>query len=340
MDSEYEELQDILSRPPEEAEGASRSLQQSQAEASSVSEDVRGLEQWEVSEGNRYFPTGKTTSVLPAGTYAACVSSDRGIYFEKVNVKTDDLVDLDDSKSMSVVNNIRYFWTRSEIYNRNNLVYKRGILLWGPPGGGKTATLGMMTKDLILNDGIIFICENPEILSKALRLFRVVEPQRRVIIVLEDIDELIEIKGEHSILSLLDGEYQIDNVVSIATTNYPEKLGHRIINRPSRFDEVVKIGMPSSSMRMKYMKHILKDEADKYPIEEWVEDTDGLSIAHVKELVIAVAFLGRGYQSTISRLKSMRITPKSSRLGLPPGFLSDTRSDEEKLLRKIFNEPD
>jgi hypothetical protein len=84
---------------------------------------------------------------------------------------------------------------------------------------------------------------------KCLQMLRAVEPERQVVGILEDVDALIERYGESEYLSLLDGEAQVDNVVYVATTNYPERLDARIVDRPSRFDTIRYIGMPSAGAR-------------------------------------------------------------------------------------------
>lgn len=142
---------------------------------------------------------------------------------------------------------------------------------------------------------------------------RRIEPERPLICVLEDINEMVDQYGEHALLALLDGETQIDNVVFVATTNYPERLDQRLVNRPSRFDEIIKIGMPSAEARSVYFRARLnKMELSDGKLAEWVKDTEGLSIAHLKEIVVAVYCLGREYAETLKRLKSMRNGLRSS----------------------------
>jgi hypothetical protein len=116
------------------------------------------------------------------------------------------------------------------------------------------------------------------------------------------LDELIKRHGEHEILSLLDGEFQIDNVVNLATTNFPEVLGARIVNRPSRFDERILVDMPSAAARMKYLQHATsEDDVDEATLRRWVKETEGMSVAHLRELVVAVYCLGQPYDSVLDR---------------------------------------
>ena len=95
----------------------------------------------------------------------------------------------------------------------------------------------------------------------------------------------------------------------MATTNYPGKLGARIINRPSRFVKRIKIGKPNVESRKMYFDHLFrtnKQLADKYDIAKWVKDTEDMSIAHLKELFVSIVILGNCYEESIKRLKSMK----------------------------------
>ena len=112
-------------------------------------------------------------------------------------------------------------------------------------------------------------------------------------------------------MNILDGVDMIDKVVFLATTNYPERLGKRIINRPSRFDKRFKIDTPNKNSRKTYFEFLFSkcknakvEEIDN--IDKWVSDTDKMSIAHLKELFIAVVILGNDYDMALKNLKDMK----------------------------------
>ena len=266
--------------------------------------------QWSVLPNDAFMPSGPKIQTLDAGVYNVA-PSDNGPVFVRAKLITDDLVTLEDSANERVIASMKKFWNSKEQYTRRGIVYKRGILLDGPAGSGKTSTVNLLTQELIRMDGIVLICGNPNLMAIALDALRRIEPDRNLIVIYEDIDELIKQYNEHAILSLLDGEAQIDNVVNIATTNFPEELGARICNRPSRFDERITVGMPTTPARNTYIHHILREEAvTEDEIQKWVKDTDGFSVAHLKELAIAVFCLQQPYDSVLSRLKAMQIRPR------------------------------
>jgi SpoVK/Ycf46/Vps4 family AAA+-type ATPase len=234
-----------------------------------------------------------------------------GPFFAEAKVVTDNLIELDDAATTRVLTSLRTFWKSRDEYIKRGVLYKRGLLLWGPAGSGKTATLGLLMRDLLRMDGLVFLCQNPAMLSFMLGVLRRIEPVRNVIVIMEDIDELVQQFGEHEILALLDGESQIDNVVNIATTNYPERLGARIVNRPSRFDERILVGMPNEKARLKYLSHVTRQEAtDEEMLRLWVKATEGFSVAHLRELVVAVFCLKQPFDEVLERLSKMQYQPK------------------------------
>jgi GTPase SAR1 family protein len=267
--------------------------------------------QWSVLPNDAFLPSGPKRPLLDAGVYTIAMT-DAGPLFTKTKVVTDDLIELDDELSLRVLRNMETFWASKNEYSKRHIVYKRGLLLEGPAGSGKTSLVNMLTQELVRRNGIVIITSHPSNVATALEALRRIEPERNVIVIFEDIDELIDHHGEHELLALLDGEHQIDNVVNIATTNFPEKLGARICNRPSRFDERIRVGMPNAEARDRYLKHILRQEVPIVPdaeISKWVKDTDGFSVAHLRELAVAITCLKQDYATVLKRLRSMFVKP-------------------------------
>jgi len=266
--------------------------------------------QWILSAPDQFRPSGRSYAALTPGIYRA-VADRGGVFAERQKVINDQLHILPDSCNESVIQNIRKFWASRGIYQKYGLSYKRGILFFGPPGGGKTAQIGQICQELIrIKGGVVFLCQNPNLLSLLLVQLRKIEPDRPLVIVMEDIDEIIDDHGEHDLLALLDGELQIDNCVFLASTNYPRKLGARIVNRPARFDDRVKVGMPSAITRKAYIEIVTAtNPLTPQELRRWTKDTQGMSIAHIRELTVAVRCLDQEYDDVVARLKSMRTLP-------------------------------
>ena len=265
--------------------------------------------QWTTSNGNQFFPSCKTAQELTPGVYDILSNPSIGTYFQQIPVLTTGLIRFPDTNSDKVVDEIQKFWTREALFKSYNLVYKRGIILWGPPGSGKTSVLQFIMRDVVNRNGVVIRFTHPGIFLEGIRKFREIQPLTPIVILMEDVDSILKEYSESDVLNILDGVNQIEKVVFLATTNYPEKLGARIINRPSRFDKRFKIGHPSAESRFIYLEYIIggkeKVKELKIDLKKWVEDTEGFSIAHLKELFTAVIILGDDYQDAIETLTSM-----------------------------------
>jgi len=322
MQNDEDALNDLLANEPASSKNSGKNGAMSRKiddwDDSSEDADISKFEfrQWQVGANDIFRPAGITRETIPAGVY--CFDrDDSGVYAKKINVITDNLIELPDNASELVLNGMKKFWSMEDRYRKHGLLYKRGILLWGPPGSGKTCTITLLNKYLLSNGGIVVMCDHPRIASMGLEAIRRIEPTRRIICIMEDVDEIIDKYGEHDLLALLDGENQVENIVMLATTNYPEKLGARIVNRPSRFDERIFVGMPEKPARYAYLKNILGDNRQ---IDKWVEDTHGLSIAHLREMAAAVMCLDQDYDVVLERLKKMKNKVRAGDDGGKLGF--------------------
>jgi energy-coupling factor transporter ATP-binding protein EcfA2 len=268
---------------------------------------------WAVS-GDQYWGITHSIDRIGPGCYRAGVAQGIGVYLERQPIKTDALIELPDSKSELIIAEIEQFMTLRPAFVARGLLFKRGVLLWGPPGSGKTSTLHLLMRLIVDRlGGIALLVDEPNLAGEALKLIRKIEPQRQVIAILEDVDGLIGNHGPSGYLALLDGESQVDNIVFVATTNYPERLDKRFVDRPSRFDTVEYVGMPSAEARRAYLTH--KEPAlPVETIDEMVEATDGLSVAHLREMIILTQCFKRSIADAAARLTaSRRRVPSSER---------------------------
>lgn len=267
---------------------------------------MSGYVQWSTSDGKRFFPTSETTKTLIPGVYEIQHCPHNGLYFEQIPVLTSGLIRFPETNSDKVVDEIQEFWKKESLFKEYNLTYKRGIILWGPPGSGKSCTIQLIIRDVVEREGVVIKFGHPNLFCEGIRKLREIQPTTPIVVLMEDIDSILEIYSESEVLNILDGINQIDKAVFLATTNYPEKLGARIINRPSRFDKRFKIGHPNAESRRIYFEHIMRGKTKVLNIDQWVKDSEGFSIAHLKELFTAVVILGDDYHDALEALVSMR----------------------------------
>jgi len=182
---------------------------------------------------------------------------------------------------------------------------------------GKSCTLQFIMKNVIEDlKGIVIIFDAPTLFIQGMRALRQIQKDVPVVAIMEDLDSILEYYSESSVLNILDGINQVESCIFLATTNYPEKLGARVINRPSRFDKRFKIGFPSAEARLIYFQHLfakLPDHGEN--LNRWVKDSEGFSMAHMKELFVAVKILGDDYEEAVEILQSMQEQISSERDG-------------------------
>lgn len=288
--------------------------------SSSLPEAVGSLQQYARLGATEFLPIGRTAKKLPPGVYRIHETS-QGIVYERMPILTDGLLRFPDSLAENVLAEIDSFWSKANAFKTYGYLHRRGYLLYGPAGSGKTCLVQLIVSDIVSRDGVVFVagCCHPARLSNALTRFREVEAQRPIICLFEDIDATIREYGEQEILSILDGENQIDRTISLATTNFPELLPKRIVARPRRFDRIIKIGFPPTEHRRIYFEQKLKISADE--VEAWVAVSDGWSFAACAELVIGVKCLGNPFDETVEKLNTLQAGKFSSGdFSQPAGF--------------------
>lgn len=275
--------------------------------------------QYMVRGGNCYYLTSEVPlrGLLPPGCYRPG-HDDFGYLAQAIPVNTDKLLSLPYKVFKDVLGNIRTFWQRKDIFKEYGLVHKRGILLYGPPGSGKTSLILQVQKLLIEEQGgVVFVLTSGQDVRNFIGFmesgFQVVEPERPLVVLIEDIDSLFRNDDcEAQVLQLLDGAKQLNNIVYLATTNHLDRLEARITNRPSRFDRVYHIGFPDAKIRHYYLTHIIKGEdLAKIDIDSWVAQTEGFTFAHLRDIVVSVILLGVPFEETLAHLRGMADKPKN-----------------------------
>lgn len=310
MNKDEAELASLLERDPtphnQLRSGRGERIAHSPTESGSMPHPFpRELVQWTSGNGKSFIPSAKSLLTLPPGLYDIMDNSQIGIYFDASPMKVGGIVRFPDAASDRVLNEIMTFWDREALYTRHDIFYKRGILLWGPPGSGKTSTVRLILHDLFQRGGIAIKFCSPGKFVIGMKMLREIEADTPVVVLMEDIDSLVQAYAETDVINILDGVDTIRKVVFLATTNYPEMLGARIVNRPSRFDTRIKIDLPSDQARRIYLNSLIKNHDLNIDIDTWVADTKGMSIAHVQELFTKVAVLDDSYEDTLERLKAM-----------------------------------
>jgi transitional endoplasmic reticulum ATPase len=214
-------------------------------------------------------------------------------------VTYEDIGDLEDAK-IKIREMIELPMKHPELFKHLGIEPPKGILLYGPPGCGKT----LLAKAVATESGANFFSINgPEIMSKfygesesRLReIFEEAEKAAPSVIFIDEIDSIApkreEVTGEverrvvAQLLTLMDGLKSRGQVVVIAATNRPEAVDPAL-RRPGRFDREIAIPMPDKKARKEILQVHLRNMplADDVNIDELAELTHGYSGADIAAL--------------------------------------------------------
>lgn len=267
---------------------------------------------WAVTEGSppQYQVVGEIRKDLPPDVYDIHVSN-RGLFFVPANFSPGDIIRFSDATIDQVIADIEEFWRSRQRFDKFEFPYKRGILLHGPAGTGKTCAVKLILQDIVRRGGIGIRVDNVSHFVAAMTHLRSIQPNTPVVAVMEDLDELLCNNNLSQMLNVLDGLSGFENIVYLATTNYPEELEERISNRPNRFDRRFEISFPNAPMREQYIVYlaakdpVVQTGLSNTTLQHWVSDTSGMTLAHIRDLVISVFVYKNSYEEAIGRLHGM-----------------------------------
>jgi ATPase family associated with various cellular activities (AAA) len=174
---------------------------------------------------------------------------------------------------------------------------KRGVLLYGPPGVGKTHTVRYLTSMLAGTTVIQLTGQALHLISEACQVARALAPS---MLIVEDVDLIAEDRGEHpghhpmlfQLLNEMDGLAEDADVVFVLTTNRADLLEPALAARPGRVDQAVELTLPDAEARRHlfdlYRGGLIVDTSRLYDV---IEQTEGVTASFLKELLRRAALL-------------------------------------------------
>ncbi|MCZ3366642.1 MULTISPECIES: CDC48 family AAA ATPase [Methanobacterium] len=225
----------------------------------------------------------------------------REVFIEVPDIRWEDIGGLQELKE-TLREAVEWPLTNSEDFKRIGIQPSKGILLFGPPGTGKT----MLSKAVATESKANFISvKGSEILSKwfgeserkIAEIFKKAKQASPCIIFFDEIDAIAPMRGSaageprvvermvNTLLSEMDGLEELRGVVVIGATNRPDLIDAALL-RPGRFDEVVLVSPPDEKARLEILKVHTKSMAldDNVNLVDLSKRTEGYSGADIEAL--------------------------------------------------------
>jgi len=266
------------------------------------------------------------------------------IRFLDVKDRPWDSIVLDTETKEEIKANTVGFLKQSQRWSKYGIPPKRGVLLAGEPGTGKTIVCRALMAEA---DGITCITTNAYALDDddyVTELYELAGDLSPCIVFIEDIDLIGQNRMEFgyqrglallSLLSVMDGVEEQQEVVTVATTNCPEALDKALSERPSRFDRVIKLTRPSIDQRRELVHRLCQ----KIPLTEDAREyialrAENCTPAQLQEIVYSLVIQLPAEQSELSVNKAdidraiSRINDKNRhRLGFTGGNHNGNKPD-------------
>lgn len=216
-----------------------------------------------------------------------------GTFLAVENKRWGDIVLPQDIKE-EVQNNVIGMFDRRELYEANGIPFKRGVILEGPPGNGKTLLAKVLANELEGKSTFILATANDiEGASDVRVLYEAARELAPSVIFMEDLDahgvdrafgRVSPIVGE--MLHQMDGIEGNQGIITLATTNYIGMVERALKDRPSRFDRVLKLDYPDAALREKLLAQYTDGKSvEEGALKSAAANTDGFSGSHMREVV-------------------------------------------------------
>ena len=168
---------------------------------------------------------------------------------------------------------------------------KRGVLLYGAPGTGKTHTIRYLLSELSGRTVVVLSGGSLAMIDQACSVARSLQPS---MVVVEDVDLIAEEReygmGQHpllfQLLNEMDGLGEDLDVTFLLTTNRADLLEPALAQRPGRVDHASLLPMPDTDARLRllqlYQGNLVLDLADPDAV---ISRTAGVTASFMKELL-------------------------------------------------------
>jgi len=202
--------------------------------------------------------------------------------------------------------NVDELFTLRDRLKKYGLSVKRGLILHGDPGTGKTNVCRCLAKDSSFSVLYALPTDFSPQRGGVRRICKMAQDLAPCLLIIEDIDWIAQDRavGNASfvmeLMNQLDGIESFGDIITVGTTNALSTLEDAVKNRPGRFDRLIKVGKPDEDCRTRMIytftrNYVLSKDVD---VKLLASVLDGLTGAHIRDLCITAALYAVKSNST------------------------------------------
>lgn len=265
---------------------------------------------------------------LPAGGYHV-EQTPNGMYFKPIPSTKEMLINLDTPVGRRVRREITEFFN-PELTARltaAGLKHRRGIILHGEQGTGKTSLVRAMFPFMIEHNAVMLLETNADHLEHTIiPAVRLTDPDRPIVLIWDEFEKNARY-SRNELLQLLDGLASPDHLLTIGTTNYLHRIPRQLRFRPSRFSLVLEMPPLPAEARTVYVQS--KFSMLEAPVARAVVDlTEGRPLDYLEE-ACKLALMGYDLDEIRDRIQGEPILSPDSEDEDDSDDSSDDDSDSE-----------
>ncbi len=221
-------------------------------------------------------------------------------------VRASDLV-LPEAVQRLIERSVVGFCNHGALLERLGIELKRGILLHGPPGTGKTS-ISLYLAGLLPHFTVCFVSGERLLYPRAIcQMARYLQP---AMVVFEDIDLIAQQRDANGLATVLgelmnqiDGCEPTDQVLFVMNTNSLDRLESAVRNRPGRVDQIVEVPLPDRDGRRRLLAAFARRVRLAGDLDKVLDATRDMSPAMLKEIVkrsVVLAIERAGSESEVT----------------------------------------
>ena len=187
--------------------------------------------------------------------------SKSGDLWKSVQGSSWEEVILNPEMKANLIQDVQGFFDNKQLYKKLAVPWKRGLILHGVPGNGKTITIKALISALYERKEPV-----PSLYVKSFdarngrnnsirKIFTLARTMAPCLLIFEDLDSLVTETTRSYFLNEVDGLESNDGILMVGSTNHLEQLDPAISKRPSRFDRKYHYKMPEEDERLAYCQY-------------------------------------------------------------------------------------